>query len=183
MGNNNKDFEELKARMKQLMAGHDTLAEAIGISLEDILALSVVARQLAEQGQLDDAQTLMEGLVALDPQNPFLHTGLGCVYMQKNLNDAALSSFQVALGYDAQDVAAYTFAGEICLEKGWIEPAIDYFQKAVALDPEGKDPYANRARTSALLVSTIAKEVQQKGPGVLQEIIAEAKKAQAAPPA
>ncbi len=176
-----KELTELRSRMKQLLNGKQTIAEGIGLSLEEILALSQVARQLADQGQLDNAQILLEGLVTLDPQNPYLFTCLGCVYMQKKLDKAALNAFTVALTYNPSDIVAHTYAGEIALETGDLDAAVKHFQKAVELDPEGKDPHANRARTSALLVSTIAKEVQAKGPGVLKEIAAEAKRMQSQP--
>ncbi len=175
---NGKELQELKRQMKELLHGKATLADALELSLEDILALSQVARQFADQGQLDNAQVLLEGLVALDPQNPYLFTCLGCVYMQKKLNKAALDSFLIALKYNPEDIVAHTYAGEIALENGDVDWAVKHFQKAVELDPQGKDPYANRARTSALLVSTIVKEVQAKGPQVLQEIAKEAKRVQ-----
>jgi predicted TPR repeat methyltransferase len=69
----------------------------------------------------------------------------------------------------------------LALEAGEVEAAVQHFQKAVELDPEGKDPFANRARTLSLLVATIAKEVQAKGPGVLHEILQQAQQIQATP--
>lgn len=173
-----QELENVNTQLKSLMGGKATLAEAMDLSLEDILALAQIARQFAEQGQLEQAQQLLEGLVAVDPQNPYLHTCLGCVYMQKNMNEAAFSAFNVALFFNKEDIVARSYAGEIALEMGLLETAAEHLKKAVELDPEGKNPYANRARTSALLMSTIAQEVQAKGPGVLKEIVAEAQRVQ-----
>ena len=48
------------------------------------------------------------GGVVLDPQNGYLHTCLGALYMQKGFNDAAIIEFAYALRQDPQDVAAAT---------------------------------------------------------------------------
>ncbi len=179
---NGGELETLRERLQALLQGHDNLVDALGMSLEDILALTLVAQQLVQQGQLDEAQRLLEGLVAVDPENPYLHTCLGTVYMQKGMDDEARAAFGVALAFNPEDIVAHTYAGELALEAGDVEAAVEHFQKAVELDPEGQDPFANRARTLSLLVATIAKEVQAKGPGVLQEILEQAKQVQAAQP-
>lgn len=169
---------DLKKMMKEILHGKSNLADALDLSLEDILALAQVARGFAEQGQLDSAQTLLEGLVSIDPQNAYLHTCLGCVYMQKGLREPAFDAFNIALFFNKDDIVARTYAGELALELGLIETAAEHLKRAVELDPEGKNPWANRARTSALLMSTIAKEVQSKGPAVLQDMVTEARRVQ-----
>jgi Flp pilus assembly protein TadD len=178
---NGGELEMLRERFQELLQGHDNLVDALGMSLEDILALALVAQQLAQQGQLEEAQRLLEGLVAVDPTNPYLHTCLGTVYMQREMKEEARAAFGVALAFNPEDIVAHTYAGELALEAGEVEAAVQHFQKAVELDPEGKDPFANRARTLSLLVATIAKEVQAKGPGVLHEILQQAQQIQATP--
>jgi len=181
MADTNQIYTDLDKQVAELLKGKETIADALDMSLEDILALSQMARQLAEQGQLDKAQVMLEGLVTLDPQNPYLYTCLGCVYMQRKMDKAAFTAFSAALAFNPNDIVAHTYVGEIALEHGDVDAAVKHFQKAVELDPEGRDPYANRARTSALLVSTIAKEVQAKGPEVLKEIQREAKRIEEQP--
>jgi Flp pilus assembly protein TadD len=178
---NGGELEMLRERFQELLQGHDNLVDALGMSLEDILALALVAQQLAQQGQLEEAQRLLEGLVAVDPTNPYLHTCLGTVYMQREMKEEARAAFGVALAFNPEDIVAHTYAGELALEAGEVEAAVQHFQKAVELDPEGKDPFANRARTLSLLVATIAKEVQEKGPDVLHEILQQAQQIQATP--
>ena len=161
---------QLVATVDELLAGHDSFREAMGLDDEQVLALAVFARELVDQGRLDDAQTMLEGLVVLDPQNGYLHTCLGALYMQKGFNDAAIIEFAYALRQDAEDVAAATYLGELYLEAGELEEAVKYLEQAVNLDPEARDPYANRARMLAALVATIAREVQEKGPSALNDL-------------
>ena len=161
---------ELVQTVDEMLQGQDTFRDALGLDDENILALAVFARELVEQGRVDDAQTLLEGLVVLDPQNGYLHTCLGAIYMQKNFNDAALVEFAYALRQDEEDIAAHTYLGEIYLEEGDMQSSVKHLQAAVDLDPDARDPYANRARTLAALVATVAKEVQERGPEALEDI-------------
>ncbi|MCS7311892.1 MAG: tetratricopeptide repeat protein [Acidobacteria bacterium] len=73
---------------------------------------------------------------------------------------------------------AHTYAGELALEAGDVEAAVEHFQKAVELDPEGKDPFANRARTLSYITAHILREIETKGPQVLQEILQQAQQIQ-----
>lgn len=161
---------QLVSTVGEMLGGHETFRDALGLDDEQILALAVFARELVDQGRLDDAQTMLEGLVVLDPQNAYLHTCLGALYMQKGFNDAAMLELTYALHRDPKDVAAATYLGELFLEAGDLEGAVKYLEQAVNLDPEGKDPYANRARMLAALVATIAREVQEKGPDALKDL-------------
>lgn len=161
---------DLVASVQTMLQGQATFKDALGLDTDGILALAVYARELADQGRLDDAQTLLEGLVVLEPQNGYLHTCLGALYMQKGFHDAARAEFLYALAHNGDDTAANTYLGELHIDAGNLEAAVDYLRRAVELDPEARDPYANRARTLAAMVATIAREVEQKGPEALEEI-------------
>lgn len=129
----------------------------------EILALAAVARQAADLGRLEDARTLLEGLVLLEPGSAYLQTCLGCVFMRLDCNTEALECFDTALACDPRDVAAHTFAGELRLDAGQVEAAARHFDTAVSLDPQGRNAHANRARTLRLLAA--AKPPQPAGGG------------------
>jgi tetratricopeptide (TPR) repeat protein len=124
--------------------------ETLRVPVEEMLALATLARQSAEQGRLDDARVLLEGLGLLEPQVAFLHTSLGCVYLRMGRDQDALLEFDEALRLDPQDVAAHTYAGELRLERSESESGLAHLDRAIALDPEGRDAFANRARTLRL---------------------------------
>jgi Flp pilus assembly protein TadD len=161
---------DIVSSVQEMLQGHETFKDALGLDNDNILALAVYARELVDNGRLDDAQTLLEGLVVLDPQNAYLHTCLGALYMQKGYAEHAKAEFLYALSLDDADTAANTYLGELHVEGGNLEAAVKYLTRAVELDPESRDPYANRARTLAAMVSTIAREVAQKGEGALEDI-------------
>lgn len=131
--------------------------EALGLDPEAVSALIQTARQLAEQGRLDETQTLLEGLVVLYPQEAYLHTALGCVYMRKGWVEDAVAAFQCALVRDPADVAAHAYLGELYLTQGRVAAALPHLQAAVEADPGGTHPYANRARLLSGLVANLAR--------------------------
>lgn len=162
--------EQVKKDLDALLQGHDTLRDALGFDQEQIIAIALLCRELAEQGKLDDAQTILEGMVLIDPQNAYLHTCLGSVYMQKGIKDGARAEYAYALKLDPNDIAANTYLGELAIEQGDLDTAAGYLEKAVAQDPEANDPFANRARTLAMLVAAVAKEIDARGPAAVEEI-------------
>lgn len=155
-------WQSLKETL-QAVLGDGRWDEALGLNAEAVSALIQTAHQLAEQGRLDEARTLLEGLVVLYPQEAYLHTALGCVYMQKGWTEDALAAFQCALTRDPTNVAAHTYLGELHLTRGEVEAALGHLAQAVALDPAGTDPYANRARLLSGLAAALARN--GVGPG------------------
>lgn len=125
----------------------EKVAEALRVASDEVLTLANVARQSAEQGRLDDARILLEGLIVLEPDFAYLQTCLGCVYMRMGRNDEALVSFEEALDLDPRDVAAHTYAGELRIERGEARLGLDHLDSAIALDADGRNAFANRART------------------------------------
>jgi tetratricopeptide (TPR) repeat protein len=124
--------------------------QTVKLPEDELLALAAVARQSAEQGRLDDARVLLEGLIAIEPQIAFLRTSLGCVYLKMDRADEALAEFDAALALDEADVAAHAYAGELRLERDDNGMALAHLEAAIALDPEGRNAFANRARTLRL---------------------------------
>lgn len=162
--------EDLKKGLAELLGGHSNLLDALGFDRDKVNALALFSRELVDQGKISDAQTILEGLVMLDPQNNYVHSCLGAIYMRQGQSDAALVELAYALKLDPTDMAANTHLGELFLERGDLEKSADHLRKAIEADPNGSDPFANRARTLAMMVAAIAREVQEKGPGALDEI-------------
>lgn len=125
-------------------------AETMRLPVDEVTTLAASAQQSAQAGRLDEAQLLLEGLIVLEPQASLLRTTLGCVLMRMGREDEALRQFDEALRLDAGDIAAHTHAGELRLERHEAERAKSHFDAAIAQDPEGRNAFANRARTLRL---------------------------------
>ncbi len=125
--------------------------EGMHVASPEVLALAAIARQYADHGRVDEARSLLEGLLVLEPQNSYLHTSLGCVLMRLSVEAEALEHFEEALRLDPRDPAAHTYAGELRLRRGEEGAGLAHLDAAAALDPDGRNPYSNRARTLRLV--------------------------------
>ena len=154
--------------LQAFVTGEGTLAQALGVRAEEAYGIAQLAYNLLENGQLEDAASLAEGLVVLNPEDPYFHSLVASVYIRQERFDEALSFLDQALEIDADDLAARVNRGEIRLNRGEFKAALKDFQHAIAQDPEGKDPAGNRARMLvgvATLVLQQAVERQNGGSG------------------
>jgi len=126
------------------------MSDTMRLPVDEVATLATSAQQSAQAGRLDEARMLLEGLIVLEPRAAFLRTTLGCVLMRMGREEEALGYFDEALRLDAGDVAAHTHAGELRLERQEGELAKSHFDAAIAQDPDGKNAFANRARTLRL---------------------------------
>lgn len=115
--------------------------------------------QLFEQGRLDDARDLFEGLSLLDPENAYIHGILGTICQKQGDDDVALLYYAVALDLFPDNIDILVNRGELLLKRGMFEDAAQDLRAAIALDPESKDPAANRAR---LLVTMTVEELNRR---------------------
>ncbi len=137
-----------------------TLKELVGFedqSVEDLLKLSWV---YYSEGKLDVAEKLLRGLATIDPENSLTHSALGAVLCRKGDNEEAIRELNTALELNSQDISAYVNRGEAYFRLGKLEESVNDFKKAIELDPEGKDPGANRARVILLGLAEVAKVVE-----------------------
>jgi Flp pilus assembly protein TadD len=145
----------LRLSLPAELQGQESLKTALNMSSSTIYQLVEFACQLADQGNFSDAQAILEGLSVIDPENPYLHSCLGTLYMRQNNPDDAIAELQYCLQLNSQDPAAATNLGELYFEQGNLELAEQYLQQAVALDPEEKNPSANRARALLTLRANV----------------------------
>jgi tetratricopeptide (TPR) repeat protein len=136
---------------EKLATGQITIAEAVGISQEQLYAIAQRGYQLLNSGKLEEARQIYAGLVAANPYDSVFHCHLGAVYMRMGEIDKAFDEFDASLRFNIANVDAYAGRGEIYLQKGEIKKGIEDLRKALENDPNGEHPATLRAR--ALLLS------------------------------
>lgn len=122
------------------------LTEVFKIDSTDLAALHIIGHTLYEQGRLEDARNIFEGLIVLDPKNLFVTGILGAIYQKQEQYETALTFYDKALTLFPDDIYSLTNRGEIHLRLGSLNKAADDLRKAIEIDPERKHPAANRAR-------------------------------------
>ena len=116
-----------------------------GLSRDRAGEMAVFGHKLFEEGRLDEARELFEGIVAAGVADAFPYTMLGTVYLAQKAPDRALALFEAALQLDTNDLAARVYRGEIRLARGDRARAIDDLTRASQLGPRN-DPFTDRAQ-------------------------------------
>lgn len=119
-------------------------AEPASKSPQEVADLAVFGHELFEQGRIEEARVIFEGLVSTGATEAFPHTMLGTIYLAMGDQERALALFQAALDLDASDLAARVYRGEIRLSKGKLKSATEDLKRAISQGDAG-DPFVERA--------------------------------------
>jgi tetratricopeptide (TPR) repeat protein len=104
----------------------------------------LMGRAYRETGFLSEAIEEFKKAVALDPKFPRVHFYLGLTYLLKDGTDRmgdAKQQFKMELAVHPEEFFANYYLGiAATVERDW-QVAIEYLQKASAIQPENPDPY------------------------------------------
>ena len=148
--------------LEKFVMGEITWAELEGMSMEEAYAIADLGYTLFEQGRYDDSQTVFEGLVIGNPYDAYFHTMLGAIYAKKNMHEEAAEEYSIAIELDPKNISALVNRGELLLQHGEFEYAMEDLKKAIDLDPKAENPSGIRARALAAATAAIIKEVMEK---------------------
>lgn len=155
---------ELNARMRAFLQGDLMLADLYELTHEELYGIAAQGRHLYENGRVEAALQIFEGLTTLSPDEASFHTGLGSVYQRRGNLEGALKEYDRALALNERDLAALCNRAEILLQQGQIEAAAKDLQRIAELDPKGTQGFSQRARGMALALNTIIEKLQQPQP-------------------
>ncbi len=154
-------------RIKAFIQGEITLADLYGMPHEELYDIAEYGKMLYDQGKIKDAEIIFSALTALDPYDANFHAALGAVYQKQNKFDEAIIEYDRAIQCNNFHITSLVNRAEIKIMKGELNEAAEDLKKAIELDPDGKDPYAQRARGLAMAVATtlqqLAESKQKKG--------------------
>lgn len=136
-------------RVEKFIMGELTLGQLYGISIEEAYSVAELGYTFMEQGRLNEAQTVFQGLVISNPYDAYFHTVLGSIYQKQENVDGAVEEYSIAIGLDPANMEAFVNRGELLIRKGNFQQAAADFKNALDLDPDGHSPSANRARALA----------------------------------
>ena len=147
---------------KKFLFGKITWAQLEGMTMEQAYAIAEFGYTMYQQGRYKDARTLFEGLVIGNPYDPYFHAMLGAIYTKLDLHEEAAQEFSIAIELDPEDINSYVNRGELLLQHGEFEYAMEDLKAAIDLDPEGKNPASLRARALAAATAAAIKELIEK---------------------
>ena len=133
----------------KFVKGEITWAQLEGMTIDEAYAMAEMGYTFLEQGRVEDAKTIIEGLVIGNPYDAYLHALLGTIYAREDNEEDAVEEFSIALGLDPENVDALVARGELFLRHGEFEDAMEDLNKAIELDPNNEHPSTLRARALA----------------------------------
>jgi tetratricopeptide (TPR) repeat protein len=119
----------------------------VGLSSRELMEVAALGHGLYEQGRLEEARVVFEGLVAMELREAFPYTVLGAIYLSAGDAGRALALFEAALALDGDDPAALCYRGEIRLQLGQRAKGLLDLRRAVAVDTPGS-PFGARAQAA-----------------------------------
>ncbi|MEZ4647957.1 MAG: tetratricopeptide repeat protein [Candidatus Eisenbacteria bacterium] len=138
--------DDIEEAVKAFILGDITLAQLEGISAEEIYAVADMGYDLFEEGKIEEAKKIFEGLYTYNPMDPYFRTVLGSIYQRQSSFEEAAHHYTAAVELYPEDVTAWTNLGETQLQ--W----------AASLQQSGQADRAAEAFTGAVAALTQAVE-------------------------
>jgi tetratricopeptide (TPR) repeat protein len=162
--------EVIEKQLKEFGNDELKLAELFKIDSSDVAALLLSGQTLYEQGRLEDAKNIFEGLLVLDSGNVFVSGILGAIYQKQGDYETALAYYDKTLSLFPDDIYSLTNRGEIHLKFGKLDKAAGDFRRAIELDPDRKHPAGNRARLLVEITLQCLEIAKRNGVEAVKEI-------------
>lgn len=147
--------------LQRVIDGTAPLNTFIGLGPEQVQAIAAIGYTSYEQGKIEEAEEIFQGLIALDSSKYFGYAGLGAIELSRGNVEAAQGHLSDALARHPDEPTVLSNLGEVLLRQGKAEEAAAAFQKALALDPDGRDPGANRARAILQGMNVVLQEMNR----------------------
>jgi Tfp pilus assembly protein PilF len=126
------------------------MALNVTISTQELHALLETGYLLWKRGEVEKAEMVFEGVLALRPDVEAVHAGLANAYWGQGKNDQATSALQAALEQFPQSAHLHAQIGELFHTLGQTDNAKASLQKAIEFDPQG--PFGRSAQSILALV-------------------------------
>jgi tetratricopeptide (TPR) repeat protein len=141
-----------------------SLNALFGLSRKELNAIEVLGFQLYQQGKVSDAESIFRGLIALDNKLYRGFAGLGALALAEQKLEEAANWLTQAIERDPNDPTVHANLGETLLRLGKFDAAAKEFEISLALDPDQRDPGANRARAIISGMKIVMEELERMQP-------------------
>jgi tetratricopeptide (TPR) repeat protein len=152
--------------LENVLAGKESMNAFFGLSQDQLIAIAALGFNLYQQGQIDDARTLFDGLATLEPSLYYGHAGLGAIALAAGDAQTALGHLATAAELNPSDAAVQANLGEALLRTGEVAGGARHLGRAIELDPDARDAGANRARAILQGISSLDRHLDQLASGV-----------------
>lgn len=125
------DPDALSSALPRWAAGQLTLKDIKGYSDDELYAIAHTGYFFLMQGKNEEARTLFEGLVAIDPRNDYYYRALGVIFHKLGDDERAIKQFGYAIRVNPRSPAAYVNRAEVHLSLDRKAEASQDLKKAI----------------------------------------------------
>ncbi len=124
-----------------------SVADLSNIPRKKLGKLAEIGYVKYKYGRYPEAFQIFKTLSTLDSINTYYHTALGGVLQKMGKYVDSVVSYTRALRLNPKEMCCYVNRGEIYLKHKNFKKAAEDFRSAILLDPDGRNLWANRARS------------------------------------
>ncbi len=123
--------QEITETLEDWASGRRTLKEIVGYSDEELYVMSHMGYFFLMQGKNQEARTLFEGLLAIDPKNDYYYRALGIIFHKMGDAERAIKQFGYAIGLNTTSPYAYVNRAEIYISLAQYKKAEEDLRQAL----------------------------------------------------
>jgi lipoprotein NlpI len=112
----------------------------------DLSPLVMRGRTMVSQGRTDDAIGIYSDVIKIDPNHAMAHADRGTAYAMTSKLDLAKADLEKSFALGYKEPSAFSTAGTVSMQLKDYPKALDYFGKALKLDPKYAFAYYNRSK-------------------------------------
>ncbi|MBJ80586.1 MAG: hypothetical protein CMH60_04640 [Myxococcales bacterium] len=147
--------------LEKFIMGEITWAQLQGMTVDEAYNIAEYGYSLYQEARYHDSRAIFEGLIICNPYDDYFHSMLGAVYQQLDMKEEAAQEYTTAIDLDDESLHAYVNRGELLLQNGEFDRALDDLKRAIELDPDNQDPASVRAQALAMATANAIKELQK----------------------
>jgi Flp pilus assembly protein TadD len=151
-------------QVSKVISGRAPWNSLFNVGKEQIQAMAALGNNLYEQGQNRNAESIFQGLIALDETSYYGYAGMGALALSEERLEEALTYLRKAAELEPKDPTIHANLGEALLRQAKFNDAAAEFETALKLDPGEHDAGANRARAILEGMEVVLGEFQRMQP-------------------
>ncbi len=122
-------------RENRMAEAEQQLSNILKAAPDQVVALNLLGTIRAQQGRLNDAESLMTRAEKIDRSFVAVHMNLAFLYVLKNTPEKAISELKEVVRLEPNNVEANYKLGRLLLARAQIDEAIDVIERAMSTTP------------------------------------------------
>ena len=146
------------------MSKLDPLRQAVAVSPDNVPLLLLLAHACLDEWSLDEARSVFERVLTLDPTRPEARVGIARILHLSGKTSEAVVRTEALIVQHPQFAPAHLLLARLHAGEGNLEAARTSYARALAIDPTSKDPSLEKELNGHIPKSPEPEKVTVSGP-------------------